>query len=719
MHSRSRLRILFVGLAAAGVIPGYAVAIPSSGAAPIAHDISRLAIPFERNAGQFDPSVAYVARTRAGNVFVADDGRVVYALGSSAGGWSLVESFGGNPLAPQGAQRADTNISEIRGTDRSHWRSHIDAYEDVRLGRPWRGIDVALRAHGDNVEKIFTLDAGADAARIRVSIEGATRLAVNPDGALAARTPRGDVVFTAPIAYQTIDGVQHAVDVRYRLRGSHAYSFALGAHDAHYGVVIDPLIRATFAGGTNVDDIYAMTADAVTGDIIVAGRTNSPNFPGVAGGAQSTPPSGGFEDAFVARYNAGLTTLIQATFLGGSANDEAAAVAIDSATGDVIITGFTYSKDFPGTAGGAQPNPPDSTPNTQGAYVARLTGNLQTLLQATYLGGMKGPQPMAIAVNALGNVYVSGDTGNDFPANGYQITASIGTHAFIAQLSGDLTSVNHATYLAGTGNEVDNAALAIDPNDGDVVLGGKTESIDLPGTAGGAQSASAGNTDFYLARFDAKLNTLAGATYLGGSMVEEYIGKLIIDPVTSDVFVSGETVSSDFPGTAGGLQATFPGGGNLTIIMSRLDSTLGTLRQSTYLGVTGNSYGAALALDATSGDLFVAGQTNSTTFPGTAFGWQPALQGMSNVIVARVSPDLTALQQSTYLGSSGSNSAYALIINPVNNDLYVAGLTTGNTFPGTTAGAQPAPGSPNGEDGFIARITRDLKEGVYASSFEL
>ncbi len=691
---------------------------------PASHAFATVAVPFERNDGQYDPRVAFAARSALANVFVTSDGRIVYsvrdpACATHACGWSLVESFAQARVShPRGAERSTTRVSAFLGVDTRRWRSDIATFDRVRVGEPWRGIAVDLAMRSRNVEKIYTLGAGVDADRIRMTVDGASRLRTDASGALIAETARGDIAFTSPVAYQMIDGVRRAVDVRYRLTGTRTYSFALGAHDAHTPTEIDPLVRATFAGGDHVDDAYAIAIDADTGDVVVAGRTNSANFPGVSGGAQAALASSGFEDAFVARYSPDLTTLIQATYLGGSANDEAAALAIDPSTGDIVITGFTYSKDFPGTAGGALPNPPDPTPNTQGAYVARLSSDLTTLLQATYLGGVKSPQPMAVAIGTAGLVYVAGNTGNDFPADGAQTTATAGTHAFIAQLTGDLTTVQHATYMAGTGNETDNAGLAIDPNNGDVVLGGRTESIDLPGTAGGARSSSGGNTDFYLARFSPALNTLRGATYLGGSMVEEYIGGVIIEPVSSDIFVTGETTSGDFPGTTGGYQSSFAGAGNLSIVVARLDSTLGTLRQATYLGVDGNSYGSALALDAKSGDVFIAGQTSSHAFPGIAFAWQPTLLGSSDVIVARLSPDLTALRQSTYLGSAQDNAAHALAISSVNNDVYVAGTTTANAFPGTATGAQPAPGSPNGEDGFVARITRDLKEGVFAASFE-
>src|SRR5262249_43143103 len=111
--------------------------------------------------------------------------------------------------------------------------------------------------------------------------------------------------------------------------------------------------QATFLGGTGEDRTMDMRIAPTTGDVYVAGRTSSINFPGTNGGAQSALP-GGVEGGFVARLNASLTALRQATYLGGNGGNEADALAIAPATGDVYVAGSTSAADFPGTAGGAQ-----------------------------------------------------------------------------------------------------------------------------------------------------------------------------------------------------------------------------------------------------------------------------------------------------------------------------------------------------------------------------
>src|SRR5262249_49607619 len=151
------------------------------------------------------------------------------------------------------------------------------------------------------------------------------------------------------------------------------------------------------------------TIHPATGEVYVAGLTESTNFPGTLGGAQPNIGSANdTPDAFVARLAASLTSLIQATYLGGNSGDDASALAIHPATGDVYVAGSTASTNFPGTAGGSQPIFGDG--QTDG-FVARLTRSLTSLIVATYVGGSDADLASALAIHpATGEVYVAGST---------------------------------------------------------------------------------------------------------------------------------------------------------------------------------------------------------------------------------------------------------------------------------------------------------------------
>src|SRR5207253_338829 len=171
-----------------------------------------------------------------------------------------------------------------------------------------------------------------------------------------------------------------------------------------------------------------------------------------------------------------------------------------------------------------------------------------------------------------------------------------------------------------------------------------------------------------------------------------------------DVYVTGNTTSTNFPGTTGGAQAA-NGGGNDAFV-ARLNASLTTLTQATYLGGSGDENGIALSIHRTSGDVYVAGFTTSTNFPGTTGGAQAASAGGGDAFVARLNSSLTTLAQATYLGGSGLDLALALAIHPTSGDVYVGGYTNSTNFPGTTGGAQAA--NAGGYDAFIALLSADL-----------
>src|SRR5262249_55069543 len=165
------------------------------------------------------------------------------------------------------------------------------------------------------------------------------------------------------------------------------------------------------------------------------------------------------------------------------------------------------------------------------------------------------------------------------------------------------------------------------------------------------------------ARLNASLTSLEQATYLGGSNFDE-ADAVAIAPTTNDVYVSGFTESLDFPGTIGGAQSTHAAdaGNHDDAFVARLNAALTSLDQATYLG--GNRSEFADAIQLTPSEVYVAGQTQSTNFPGTLGGAQAAFGGSSDAFVARLTRDLTRLDQATYLGGPGFHAALPFPLPP-------------------------------------------------------
>ena len=347
----------------------HATSAPATPELPAVQEaLAGLAVPFEQNTGQFDPQVAYLARTFAGAVFVTRDGRLVYSLpgkeietaaddaateshlarrqrpAKRGPGWALEERLlDARPLAPRGTVPAVTHVT--RFTPKGTFQA--GTWQGVRLGEAWAGIEVELAARGRNFEKLFHVAPGADPEPIRVGLRGAEGVHVAADGRLIVGTGNGEIAYTVPLAWQEIGGERHPVAVRYALLAPEegvaeaVYGFSLGEYDRHHTLTIDPLIQSTYLGGTGHDEIYALTL-ADNGDVLVGGWTESSNLPGTAGGAQQAF-GGDYGDGFVARLSGNLRTLIQSTYLGGSGNEGVGSLAL-AANGDVLVAGGTLSR---------------------------------------------------------------------------------------------------------------------------------------------------------------------------------------------------------------------------------------------------------------------------------------------------------------------------------------------------------------------------------------
>ena len=713
-------------------------AVAASEATEVGWHMAGLAVPFEANTGQTDERVAFTARTFAGTLFVTRAGQLVHsfpglpaagrvgaaertAIKTRGPGWVLTETLVDAHPEVSGGAKSMTQISRFAGQDPAGWRTQIDAFQTVSLGEAWPGVKVVLAAHGNNVEKLFTLAPGADARRIAIQLRGATRMELAADGALVAHTGNGPVSFTPPVAWQEIDGQRKAVSVAYDLTGNR-YGFLLGAHDPAHPVVIDPLLQATYLGGDGSDYAYAMALDGSSPpNVLVAGNTASSNFPGTTGGAQTSNHGGYYsQDAFIAKLTNGLRTLTQVTYLGGSDDDYATAIAVDWVSGAIYLTGATASTNFPGTTGGAKATN-SSSPVYSTGFVAKLTSDLKSLTQATYLGGSRENQPRAIALDGSmpPNVFVAGyTTSTDFPHTTGGAQAVYGGYGdgFVAKLTNDLTAFVQASYLGGSDGADAANAIALDATTGDVFVVGYTGSFNFPGTTGGGQASHAadgGFGDAFVAKLTNGLTTLARATYLGGNATDQATSVVLDGSTPRNVFVAGLTQSSDFPHVIGGAQLVNGGGTNGFV--AKLSNDLAGVSQATYLGGSGWDQVNAIALDGSAPpNVFVAGTASSTDFPGTTGGAQAAFGGAGTLyggdaFVAKLTNNLTRIIQATYLGGTGDDGASAIALDATSGNVFVAGYTVSTNFPGTAGGAQGGHAADGfGADAFVAKLTPDL-----------
>ncbi len=277
---------------------------------------------------------------------------------------------------------------------------------------------------------------------------------------------------------------------------------------------------------TGVDEGYAIAVNSV-GRAYITGMTEnasaSSSFP-LVNAVQTvcgpytydTGDKDCTQDAFVSVINAAGDLLVYSTLLGGggsphtsSGADEGRSIALDN-DGNIYVTGFTYSTDFP-TVNAAYANYPDEFQFAD-AWLTKLSPNGQTIVYSTYLGGDGDDEAQSLVVDKqTGSAYVAGYTrSTDFPhINPIQdhlmpggacftgATLRLCYDAFLAKFTAT-GQVAWSTYLGGAFDEYA-YSLTRDGN-GVLYLAGQSESLDYPTTTGAAQRDSAGNVDGFITK---------------------------------------------------------------------------------------------------------------------------------------------------------------------------------------------------------------------------
>ena len=263
--------------------------------------------------------------------------------------------------------------------------------------------------------------------------------------------------------------------------------------------------------------------------------------------------------------------------------------------------------------------------------------------------------------------------------------------------------LSYATYLGGTGTDTINA-IGTD-SAGAVYVAGSTFSADFPSTAGALQPnfpAGVGKHGF-VTKLNAAGSAILYSTYLGGNGTDSVNGMAVDSG--GNVYVAGETTSSNFPVTAGAFQASLSGSSDAFI--TKLNFSGSALVYSTYAGGTGPDGARCIAIDS-SGAAFVAGYTSSSDFPVSATPFQRSLQGgYSDGFVLKLNAAGTSHLYGTFLGGSDSDSISAIAVynSGGSSYAYVTGSTTSANFPTTTGAVQAAYGGSG--DAFVTKLTAD------------
>ncbi len=630
----------------------------------------------------------------------------------------------------------------------------VALYQKARYRGLYPGVDLVFHGQGMRGEFDFELAPGADVSQIRVELRGHRGLKLEADGTLTVRAEGGEMHWHPPVVLQEGRRVAGA----FRLQGRSAVGFTVARYDRAKALTIDPVLSySTYFGAAGNDSALSVATDAA-GNVYVAGLTTSQDLAvsrtavQPAYGGQASGLNGG--DTFVAKFTpAGALSFV--TYLGGAGDDTPGGIAVD-VSGNVYVAGMTTSRNFPVSANAPQRNYGGAGAGqlfpSGDAYVAKLNAAGTQILYATYLGGASDDEASAIAVDTLGNAYVTGSTSSAaFPTTegafqttykgniGQPTLPRFGTpfirrgDVFVTKINAAGTQLTYSTLLGGQREEAPRA-MAIDAQ-GNAYVAGYTLSTDFPVTASAYQRQSNGsdlsNEFFNLGdAFVAKVNPSGGglvySTYLGGRG-DEMITGIALD-AAGNAYVTGPTSSTNFPVTTGAYSARNRGpvdGAFESIdddqlwgdaFVAKLSADGSRVLNATYFGGSLDEIPMGVALDP-AGNVVIGGMTVSNNLPVTSDAAQAQFGGrdrpfvgqwVGDGFVAQFNAELTSLLYGSYFGGSREEGIGGMAMDRAGN-LWVAGVTASTNLPVRGAAAQTTFGGAAATqffrgDAFVAKI---------------
>ncbi len=645
----------------------------------------------------------YVAEFQPGGLRLCfSDGRTLRMRWERARRQAAIEAEG----------RAASYSNYFLGRRPRQWRLGVPHFRSVRYRNLYPGVGARFYATGHALEYDLEIAPGADLDAVRLRFDGADALRLTPQGDLEIRAGRHRLVQKKPVAWQPGSQGNQPVSCRYRLLGNKRVAIEAEFYDPRRALVVDPvLVYATYFGTATNDIIIGVRVDA-QGMVYIAGYTSSGDLAVTADAAQTG--NAGKRDIFVAKLDPrkeGLDALLYFTYLGGSEADTPTAFEVDAA-GNVYLTGWTQSTDFP--LGGNAPQVNRAGDTGQDAFVVKLNPAIPgpfALLFSTYLGGTDSDTGYAIASDASGYIYVAGVTrSEDFPVTEKVLQRGRwgDQDGFVTWLDPNApepgSAIRYSSYIGGEYNDQARAVVALAP--GMVALAGETSSTLFHVSGNAWRPSYQGGGDIFVTVLDMNLpeyDALVYSTYLGGSGSEA--PRRMMKGRNGQLVLTGYTLSADFPVTDGAFQPAPRRDGQafVTILDPSRPGEAGLI-YSTYFGASGGEVAYDLALDS-DGWIYLTGYTLSRDFPVTAQAFQKDFgEGVEAfcAVLDPAAPGDAALKYSTYLGRTGINVGYGIAVGP-DGTIYIAGSVQDRNF-SVTPGALQSQHAGGLADGFLVAL---------------
>lgn len=581
-----------------------------------------LPLSFIPNTGQHDPSVHFETHTMGGNVFFTSD-EIVLSLPvedttAASQQLSVVRvTFEGASASPtvSAGDKLPGIVNYLYGDNPSGWQTNIPTYSSVVYHQIYDGIDLHYEGKEGTLKGTYIVAPYANPSSIQWRYQGATGTAIhNQTGDLHV----GLEGTSSPL-------IEQAPIAWQTIDGKHV---PVKAHFA-----LNPNGSVGFDLG-KYNPAYPLTID----------------------------PS-----------------LVYGQYYGGGRDDEGKDVAVGS-DGSILMTGWTKSLDFSMT----DPLFESSIiTGTTDAFVVK-TDQDHNIIYSTYIGGSSNDEGNGVAVDTQGNAYIAGSTqSKDFPTkNAIQTTNNGNFDAFAAKISADGQELFYSTLLGGNKNDRGND-IAVDGQGFAYVTGSSESENGFPLTNSMFDHTEKEGFDIFVTRINPNGNSASYSTFVVGDGVDRAYG-IAVD-TQGNAYLTGETTSTDLRTTTSTIQdPTFENKGKpgqFNAFMIKLETISGSLRYSTvYLGGgagASNDVGNDITLDS-SGNIYVTGWTDSSTFPTTSNRLQ-GYGGSEDAFITVLNSSANSYLFSTYLGGNVGDIGYGIAVDSSGN-IYVTGETSSSDF---------------------------------------
>jgi Beta-propeller repeat len=617
---------------------------------------ARLPLSFEANQGQTDSRVKFLAQGPGYTLFLTSDEAVLALPAPSHADkpgadrenspTMAMRLVGANPASRiSGLEELEGKSNYFIGNDPAKWRTNIPNYAKVRYREVYPGVDLVYYGSQERVEYDFVVAAGSDPRAIGLAFERASReptkrvygaapLRIDGSGDLLVSFNGSEIRLHKPTAYQlTADHGTTDGNARHLIEASYVLR-----SNGQVGIRLAPY-----------DTTKALIIDPV---------------------------------------------LTYASRLGGSNGEINAAIAVDGA-GNVYVTGTTESFDFPVVnqiPGACQGS---CSTSFDVVYVTKINAAGNALVYSSRIGGSNFDEGFGIAVDSLGNAYLTGLTSSaDFPQVNPIPGACLGTcgtglsqDAFVTKINAAGNALVYSTLLGGSGND-DAFAIAVDGS-GNAYLTGQSNSTDfpqvnpIPGACLGTCGTGSFPQDAFVTEVNAAGNALVYSSYLAGSAFTQGFG--IAADSAGNAYVVGLTQSADFPRVnqiAGACLGTCGTGANSDGFVTKINAQGVSLAYSSVFGGSGFDDVAAIALDS-SGNAYLTGSAGSVDFPQVnpiKKATKGCGTGTGDAFVSKINSAGSALVYSSLVGGQRDDEGTGIAVDSLGN-AYLIGFTQSVNFP--------------------------------------